>query len=73
MTIATYEGIVEKGKVRLKPGVRLPDKTKVYVVVLEVQAEKTARMMTPRLTHPEQASDFKMEIIEDTSDASLRR
>jgi len=38
-----------------------------------VQAEKTARMMTPRLTHPEQASDFKMEIIEDTSDASLRR
>lgn len=40
MTIATYEGIVEKGKVRLKPGVRLPDKTKVYVVVPEVQAEK---------------------------------
>ncbi len=73
MNIATYEGIVEKGKVCLSPGVRLPDKTKVYVVVPEVQAEKTARMMTPRLAHPEQASDFEMEISEDTSNASLRR
>jgi hypothetical protein len=71
MTITAYEGIVEKGKVRLKAGIRLPDRTKVYVIVPEVQAEKKARMMTPRLVHPEQASDFKMTISEETSDASL--
>ncbi|MDI6769041.1 MAG: hypothetical protein QMD04_05135 [Anaerolineales bacterium] len=72
MTITTYEGVVEKGKIRLNIGVRLPDNTKVYVVVPEVQAERTARMMTPRLAHPEQASDFKMEIIEDNSNARIR-
>ena len=33
MNIATYQGIVENGKVHLPPNIRLPDKTKVYVVV----------------------------------------
>ena len=71
MTITTYEGVVEKGKIRLKMGIRLPEKAKVYVVVPDLQIEKTARVLTPRLANPAQARDFKMEISEDDSNVSL--
>jgi hypothetical protein len=71
MTITTYEGVVEKGKIRLKMGIRLPEKAKVYVVVPDLQIEKTARVLTPRLVNPAQARDFKMDISEDDSNASL--
>lgn len=64
MTLTTYEGIVEKGKIRLKSGVHLPENTKVYVIVpeLEEAKNKTPRVLTPRLVHRKQASDFKMKI-----------
>ncbi|MBI5839565.1 MAG: hypothetical protein HZB19_05630 [Chloroflexi bacterium] len=64
MAITTYEGIVEKGKIRLKSGVKLPDNVKVYVIVPDLQAQKkkTARVLTPRLAHREQAADFKMKV-----------
>ncbi len=71
MTVTAYEGIVEKGKIRLKVGVRLPEKAKVFVIVPDEQEVKTAHVMTPRLKNPAQANDFKMEICEDTTDASL--
>jgi hypothetical protein len=73
MSITTYEGVVEKGKIRLKTSVHLPDNTKVYVVVPEAEAKKTARVMSPRLVHRKQVADFKMEVGEDNSNASLRR
>ncbi len=73
MTIKTYEGIVEKGKIRLRPGIHLPEKTKVYVVVPDMQVEKAARVLTPRLAHPEQATDFALEISEDDTHANIRR
>ena len=64
MSITTYEGVVEKGKIRLKSGVKLPENVKVYVIVPEVQTEetKTAQIHTPRLTHRKQAGDFKMKV-----------
>jgi hypothetical protein len=64
MSITTYEGVVEKGKIRLKSGVKLPENVKVYVVVpeLQTQEKKTARVLSPRLTHRKQASDFKMKV-----------
>ncbi|MGZ9222410.1 MAG: hypothetical protein ACXW4Q_09895 [Anaerolineales bacterium] len=64
MAVKTYEGVVEKGKIRLKPDVKLPENIKVYVVVPELQIEKkkTARVLTPRLVHRRQASDFKMKV-----------
>ncbi len=71
MAITTYEGIVEKGKIRLKTGVRLPEKAKVYVIVPDLQVEKTARVMSPRLVNPTQATDFKLEVSEDTPNAGL--
>ena len=64
MSITTYEGVVEKGKIRLKSGVKLPENAKVYVIVpdLQMQNKKTARVLTPRLTHRKQAGDFKMKV-----------
>ena len=38
MTIATYEGVVENGRVQLPAGVLLPEHTRVYVVVPDVGA-----------------------------------
>lgn len=35
MSVATYEGIVEQGQIKLKNGAHLPDQIKVYVVVPE--------------------------------------
>ncbi|MBI5953356.1 MAG: hypothetical protein HY865_17005, partial [Chloroflexi bacterium] len=52
MAITTYEGIVEKGKVRLKAGVHLPEKARVYVIVPDLQVEKAAHIRTPRLANP---------------------
>lgn len=64
MTITTYEGVVEKGKIRLKSNVKLPENVRVYVIVPEVQTQekKTARIHTPRLTRRKQAADFKMKV-----------
>lgn len=64
MSISTYEGVVEKGKIRLKSGVRLPENARVYVIVpdLQTQTKKTARVLTPHLAHRRQAGDFKMKV-----------
>ena len=61
MSVTTFEGIVEHNQIRLKPNVRLPDKTKVYVVVPDIRVEQVARIFSPRLAYPAQVSDFKMD------------
>jgi len=71
MSIVTLEGVVEKGQIRLKPNLQLPDKTKVYVVVPDIQVEKYARIFSPRLANPKQAADFKMEVAEESSSVTL--
>ncbi len=38
MSVATYEGIVEQGQIKLKTGSPLPDKIKVYIVVPDPEA-----------------------------------
>jgi len=71
MSVVTLEGIVEHGQIRLTGDVRLPDNTKVYVVVPGMEIERVARIASPRLAHPEQAADFTMEIVEEATDASV--
>jgi hypothetical protein len=71
MGIVTLEGIVERGQIRMTPDVRLPDKTKVYVVIPGIRSERVAHIFTPRLAHPEQAADFELEIVEEPSHARL--
>jgi hypothetical protein len=69
--LATYEGIVENGRVTLPPNTDIPEKTHVYVLVPDGETQRAFRVMSPRLAHPEQGKDFEMQIIEDTSDASV--
>ena len=71
MQVTAYEGVIENGQIRLKTNVSLPDKTKVYVIIPELETQKTVRVVSPRLVHPEQAIDFKKEVIEELADANL--
>jgi hypothetical protein len=64
MSVATIEGIVENGQVRLPPGTQLPERAKVFIVIPGGVAEPAtaaaskASVYSPRLAHPEQAADF---------------
>jgi hypothetical protein len=64
MGAVTLEGIVEQGQNKLNSDVRLPDGTKVYIVVPDIEIEeKGVHLRSPRLAHPEQAADFEMEVV----------
>ena len=65
MQVTTFEGVIENGKIRLNTNISLPEKTKVYVVVPGLETPKTAHIYSPRLAYPEQAVDFKKEVIEE--------
>lgn len=71
MEVATFEGVVDKGQIRLITDVRLPERTKVYVVVPDLEI-KRVHIVSPRLVHPEQAADFKKEMVEVATDANIR-
>jgi len=65
MKVASFEGIVEDGKVKLPDDVHVPERTKVYVVIPGVSQPGPMRIMSPRLAHPEQARDFELTVIPD--------
>jgi hypothetical protein len=71
MPILTLEGIVENGQIRLRDQVTLPEHTKVYVVIPEVETVPQAHVYSPRLVHPEQAADFAKQVLEVSADAEL--
>jgi hypothetical protein len=71
MSVQTFEGIVEQGQIKLVSDIHLPDKLKVYVVVPEMNVEKKIHVYSPRLKNPSDADYFKMEIVEENSDAKL--
>jgi hypothetical protein len=75
MTIETYEGVVEKGKIRLTAGAKLPENAKVYVIVTDVTinvkigGEKAVQILSPQLAHREQANRFKLTVTEEKPNA----
>ena len=71
MVIVTLEGIVEGGNIRLPENIRIPDRTKVYVVVPDFQVEQVARLASPRLARSADLADFKLEVFEADPDAGL--
>lgn len=72
MSVSTFEGIVENGRIRLRDNVTLPEKARVYVIIPDLEsAPPKARVYSPRLVHPEQANDFTKEVIEASADAEL--
>ena len=71
MAILTVEGVVENGQIRLCDHVTLPEQTKVYVVIPDVETAPQAHVYSPRLAHPAQADDFAKQVIEVSADAEL--
>jgi hypothetical protein len=72
MPISAFVGIVENGRIRLRDNVTLPEKTRVYVIIPDIEtAPQKARVYSPRLVHPEQADDFAKQVIEVSADAGL--
>jgi hypothetical protein len=71
MPVLTLEGVVEHGQLKLTRPVPLPDHTKVSVVISDLQPQPRARLVSPRLAHPEQAAEFRMEVSEDSGDADV--
>jgi hypothetical protein len=63
MKVTTFEGFVENGQIRLPLSVRLPEKAKVYVVVPDMEVPSAPYVGSPRLVYPEQAADFKKEVV----------
>ena len=75
MAVTTYEGVVEKGKIRLKKGIKLPEKAKVYVIVpdLKTDNKKVIQILSPRLVRREDSARFKMTVTEEKPNARIRR
>lgn len=70
MTVLTLEGIVdENGHIQLRDQVLLPNKTKVYVVIPDLESElvikERVHLYSPRLANPEESQLFQMEVIEE--------
>jgi len=71
MAISTFQGVVKNGQIRLRDNVTLPEDTEVYVVIPDFESLPRARVYSPRLAHPEQASDFVKQIVQVARDADL--
>jgi hypothetical protein len=77
MSIATYEGVVEKGKIRFAAGVKLPENAKVYVIVtdtsidVKISEKKAVQILSPRLKRRSQAARFKLTVTEERPNAKI--
>jgi hypothetical protein len=76
MAVTTYEGIVEKGKIRLKAGVKLPENATVYIIVPDLKTDekkKVVQVLSPHLVRREDAARFKMKVTQEKPNARVRR
>jgi hypothetical protein len=71
MKVATYEAMVENGEIKLTEPVRLPERTKVYVVVPSIEDLPRFHIASPRLARPERAVDFVKEVTQEPRDAAV--
>lgn len=69
MLVNAIEGVIENGKIRLREEVTLAENTKVYVIVAGPVTNPAIHLRTPRLAHPEQAGDFRKQVVEISADA----
>ena len=66
----TYEGTIINGQVRFSEEVKLPERSRVLVIVPEEDQPLTGHVYTPRLAQPEKVRDFAMEV-EEARDARV--
>ena len=69
--LATYEGIIENGRVMLPSDAGIPEKTRVYVLVPDAETLSARYVASPQLADPQQAKDFQMQVIEDAIKAGV--
>lgn len=72
MSVATFEGVIEHGQIKLAGNVQLPENTRVYILVPGIQIEEIAHLRSPRLAKPEQAADFVLGITEEPEHAGVQ-
>ena len=65
------EGIVKDGKIQLRDDIKLPEHSKVYILIPELEGKPTAHVYSPRLVHPKQVKEFKKEIFPIETDDEL--
>ena len=66
----TYEGTIINGQVRFSENVKLPERSRVLVIVPEEGQPLMGHVYTPRLAQPEKVKDFAMEV-EEARDARV--
>ncbi len=71
MSVASYEGTVKNGRIRLADGVSLPENATVYVLVPGPENVAVPRIRSPRLADPSKLPDFQKQIAAGNSDAGL--
>ena len=62
MKVATYEGVVENGQIKLSEAPRLSEHAKAYIVVAGVEVVPHFRVRSPRLAERARAGDFTKEV-----------
>jgi hypothetical protein len=62
MSVTTFEGVVENGRVRLPAGVLLPEHQTVFVVAPNTIPPTTRKTPGVRLTNPDDAAKFEMKV-----------
>ncbi len=60
MQITTIEGIIKNGQIQLTEDIKLPESTKVYVIVPPIETVK--KIMSPRLANKADAKRFVKKI-----------
>ena len=68
MKSSLHEGRVENGDVTLLEEEDIPDENGVTVLLPDLDPQRTYKVMSPRLAHPEQAKDFEEQVIDGTQD-----
>lgn len=71
--LAKYEGRAENDDSRSAEGKDPADKTGVTVLLPDLDPQRTYKVMSPRLAHPEQAEDFVKEGIEELPMQLMKR
>ncbi|HUO09153.1 MAG TPA: antitoxin family protein [Phycisphaerae bacterium] len=71
MLVTAIEGVVENGTIRLREPVSLAENTRVYVIVTGTSTAPATQIHSPRLANPDQAADFRKQIVELPPDAQL--
>ena len=71
MSVTTFEGVVENGRICLPADIYLPEKAKVYVIIPNGAVPPPAFLASPRLVHPHEAIAFEKEVIQETPHAGV--